>query len=153
MRRASGRSNPRTTGIVAEIGRPAADSVHAIRTFAARIGIEEQISERVSSPVELWCERGLPGDTVDWILDTLRRRMNWPNANFHPDDPIRLLLTQEFDEFASYDFFLDLRDRFKIKVTKEETENLCREGQTIEGLVARYGARRIWVNYDDRPTG
>ena len=109
----------------------------------ARIGVEEQLRKRREFPRNVWQSRGFAEGDLHWILENLCRRMEWPNGYFHPDDPLQLLLLQAADEYASYDFFLDWSDKFKVKLAKEEVEFLCRDGQTIEGLIRELLARSV----------
>jgi len=97
--------------------------------------IEEQLSMRKSFPNNAWQKCNLPMNVVCQILDRLRIRMNWPNRNYLPNDPLQLLLIQQNDEFASWEFLLDLKDGFKIKCSGEELASMAHEGQTVEGLI------------------
>ncbi len=108
-----------------------------------RRSVEVQLKGRSGFPVDAWGFTGLPLTTVDELCHLLQQRMNWPNANFYPCDPIRLLLLEEYDEFASLQFFIDVRDRLGTTLSNSEIQELCREGQTLEGFVRDLLARNL----------
>src|SRR5579885_1977492 len=76
-----------------------------------RRNLERQLALREEFPVDEWRDTGLPAGAVTQFATILAQRMKWPNTSFLPNDPIRLLLVEEYDEFGAYEFFLDLRDR------------------------------------------
>lgn len=112
-----------------------------------RRSVETQLKARSGLPIEAWCLTKLPLATVKELCHLLQQRMNWPNANFYPCDPIQLLLLEEYDEFASNEFFIDIRDHLGITVSNSEIEELCRESQTLEGFV-----RELLTKNPQKPT-
>jgi len=100
-----------------------------------RKSVETQLRRRKIFPATAWERVNCPIGRVERILALLQKRMNWPNCHFLPDDPITLALMEEYDEYASYEFFLDIQDELGAKFSNEEIEELCSLGHTLSELI------------------
>lgn len=105
-----------------------------IKVSEERMYVQEQLAKRTTFCVDLWQATNLPLNIVLEVVTLLAHRMEWDTHNFIPSDPLMCLLQEKYDELASYEFFLDLKERFGFALTREEIEDVCVNG-TIESLV------------------
>lgn len=110
-----------------------------------RASVEYQLQSRSAFPSVMWSE-AYSHSAVVAVLKIVAKEMNLPNYFFAPNDPLMLVLTEDFDELASEGVRLGIRERLGVTITVEDLKNLCVSNATIEAFVhlvlSRYDTER-----------
>ena len=96
-----------------------------------RASVEHQLASRQSFPERDWSNYHHSIDFVRRILEVITGSMNLPNANIVPDDPIRLVFTEAYDDFQYIDALDNLNKTMGTNIAFAELRRMYQDNLTM----------------------
>jgi|GEM_PF-6817076 len=127
----SERDNRWTERLLVRVGRLIPFRI-AFRLPLGRISVERQLAARKTFPVHEWASLNADFDLVKSVCRLISEEMEWPNANFCPSDPLKLVLLHGYYDMALASLQVKLDRQFHTAVASDLAELLSKDANLGE---------------------
>lgn len=79
--------------------------------------IEEELARRGSIPRSIWPDE-LRAEVAEEVLCVINDELMWPNPNFIPDDPLRIMIELDTGDLCEIEAIMGLEEAFKVELLK-----------------------------------
>lgn len=108
-----------------------------------RRSLERQLRTRSSSPIQEWEARGIVFNQVKPILEVIATELNLPNPYLLPDDPLRIVLISDYDDFLLAWLLHGLERRLGVALDVDELRSLIGEDKSTVELIVQALHRQL----------
>jgi hypothetical protein len=108
-----------------------------------RVSLESQLKKRAEFPAEEWHARGIKRHDIEAILAVIASELNLPNEFLIPRDPIKLVMTPDYDDLPLSSVRHGLRSCLGANFELDELAKLVTDPTvTVEAFVRAVSLRR-----------
>jgi len=100
-----------------------------------RKSVTRQLSARTDFPTAEWQATGCSLDSAVRLLKILADKMEWPNPNFIPDDPLGLLFVHGYNEDAALHALWQVEKSFGNRYSATDVSKMILERWTVGDFV------------------